>query len=322
MNCPNCGTTTPPGAAFCDNCGTPLSAAAGPPSGRPATPVGGRPTCPSCGENVVPGQAFCDNCGAALEQAQAAPTVAASEFEQSAPSNRCPSCGAATMAGMAFCDNCGAALGEQAPPQRPGWEEPTAPDYSPAPGYGRGQEHGPPPQRREQPPEAHDYERQGWQEQQAPPPQAAQPGQAGQPWQAPPAPSPQPQIEEPYAERGPVEPAPAEQRTPLRSRLVIQASNAALPFPPDADELIIGREDAVSGHFPEVDLSPHGGEEGGVSRRHARVTRQGERYLIEDLNSVNYTFVNRQKLQPGQRQLLNPGDELRFGRVVARFESG
>jgi pSer/pThr/pTyr-binding forkhead associated (FHA) protein len=89
----------------------------------------------------------------------------------------------------------------------------------------------------------------------------------------------------------------------------------ALTFPPGMTEVIIGREDPVSGIFPDVDLTDHGGDEGGVSRQHARVFVQGDQVLIEDLNSTNYTYVNQQRLVPGQLQPLDDGDEILMGRV-------
>jgi pSer/pThr/pTyr-binding forkhead associated (FHA) protein len=72
----------------------------------------------------------------------------------------------------------------------------------------------------------------------------------------------------------------------------------------------------VSGVYPDVDMTPHGGEDGGVSRRHARIIVDGGNYFVEDLDSTNFTFVNRQKLAPGTRQPLHDGDEIRCGRVA------
>jgi len=85
-------------------------------------------------------------------------------------------------------------------------------------------------------------------------------------------------------------------------------------------EFIIGREDPVSDIFPG-DLTPHGGEEGGVSRLHAKVYAHGEQFLIEDQNSTNYTFLNRQKLEPNAPTPLKDGDELRLGRVILQFRA-
>lgn len=47
-----------------------------------------------------------------------------------------------------------------------------------------------------------------------------------------------------------------------------------------------------------------------VSRRHARITREGETFLVEDLQSANGTYVNNRKID---RVHLKPGDVVRFG---------
>jgi len=102
------------------------------------------------------------------------------------------------------------------------------------------------------------------------------------------------------------------------ARLVVAASGAEIPLPP-GNELLIGREDPVSGIYPEVDLTPHGGEEGGVSRRHARIILENGEYYVEDLDSTNFTFVNKQKVAPRTRQRIVEGDEIRTGRVALVF---
>ena len=101
---------------------------------------------------------------------------------------------------------------------------------------------------------------------------------------------------------------------------MIADSGAEIPLPP-GDEIFVGREDPVSGIFPEVDLTPHGGEEGGVSRQHARIIVEGGNYFVEDLDSTNFSFVNKQKLAPKTRQPISDGDEIRFGRVVVVFRA-
>jgi len=101
----------------------------------------------------------------------------------------------------------------------------------------------------------------------------------------------------------------------------VQGTNATLPFPPGKTEVIVGREDPVSGIFPDIDLTDHGGDEGGVSRRHARIFVQGPQFFIEDLDSTNYTYVNQQRLTPRQPHPLNSEDEVRFGRVKLNFYS-
>ena len=102
-------------------------------------------------------------------------------------------------------------------------------------------------------------------------------------------------------------------------RLVVQGTNASITMQPGKSEYLIGREDPVSNIFPDVDLTPHGGDEGGVSRRHARLFAQGGQWFIEDYNTTNFTFVNNQKLQPRTPALLQDGAELRLGRVKVTF---
>lgn len=105
----------------------------------------------------------------------------------------------------------------------------------------------------------------------------------------------------------------------VQGRFVVEATNAALPFPQGKAEIVIGREDPISNVFPDIDLTNYGGDEGGVSRRHARVLAQGGQAFVEDLNSTNHTLVNQQRLTPGVPHPLQNGDEVQFGRVKLRF---
>src|ERR1700692_2627708 len=81
----------------------------------------------------------------------------------------------------------------------------------------------------------------------------------------------------------------------LTARLIVEADNQEFDLS-GKDTIVIGREDAVSNIFPDVDLTPHGGEEGGVSRLHARIFVENGQYMLEDENSTNFTFLNRQRL--------------------------
>jgi len=101
--------------------------------------------------------------------------------------------------------------------------------------------------------------------------------------------------------------------------LVVVGSGVEIPLPTDRD-VIVGREDPYSGVFPDVDLTPHGGVEGGVSRRHLRIRFAGSSYTLEDLNSTNYTLLNRQRVQPGVPAPLANGDEIAAGRVKLIFK--
>jgi serine/threonine protein kinase len=52
-----------------------------------------------------------------------------------------------------------------------------------------------------------------------------------------------------------------------------------------------------------------------VSRHHARITCNGPRCEVVDLNSTNGTYVNGERIEPGKAHPLQPGDELCFGTV-------
>lgn len=56
-----------------------------------------------------------------------------------------------------------------------------------------------------------------------------------------------------------------------------------------------------------------------VSRNHARITRKGTQYFIEDLNSTNGTFVNERPIDYRQLVPLNSMDKIRFADVKYVF---
>jgi pSer/pThr/pTyr-binding forkhead associated (FHA) protein len=107
----------------------------------------------------------------------------------------------------------------------------------------------------------------------------------------------------------------------MAGRFNVQQSGATISLPAGKNEAIIGREDPVSGIFPEIDLDPHGGHDGGVGRKHARLFVQGGQLMVEDQDSVNGTFVNRQKLNAFQPHPLRDGDELRLGKIVLTYHA-
>lgn len=114
--------------------------------------------------------------------------------------------------------------------------------------------------------------------------------------------------------------SPAASPSALTARLIVEADNQEFDLS-GKDNITIGREDAVSNIYPDVDLTPHGGEEGGVSRLHAHIFYENGQYLIEDENSTNYTFVNRQRLAGKTPTPLHDNDEVRLGRVLLRFKT-
>ena len=102
------------------------------------------------------------------------------------------------------------------------------------------------------------------------------------------------------------------------ARLVVISTGAELSLP-EQEEISVGREDPSSGIFPDVDLTPYGGEEGGVSRRHARLLHIGDDYFVEDLQATNFTKLDGQRLPAHAREKIEDGARLDFGRVAVIF---
>lgn len=66
---------------------------------------------------------------------------------------------------------------------------------------------------------------------------------------------------------------------------------------------------------PDVDLSAYQAEEMGVSRHHLALCPDGERLLVEDLDSGNGTVLNNARLKPNEPHPLAHGDHLYLGRL-------
>jgi hypothetical protein len=105
--------------------------------------------------------------------------------------------------------------------------------------------------------------------------------------------------------------------SPLALKLTIPGSERDVEMPL-TKEMNIGRRDPTSAWFPDVDLTIDGGLEKGISRRHAKITRRGSEVFIEDLGSMNRTFLNHKKLTPYLPEVLKSGDELQLGKLILR----
>ena len=110
---------------------------------------------------------------------------------------------------------------------------------------------------------------------------------------------------------------------PPRPYLVVNDSGLRLNlFAADQASIVLGRIDILSGVGADLDLEPYGGSLAGLSRHHARLSWQDNSCQIEDLNSVNWTYLNNQRLIPEQPALLKDGDALRLGNVLLTFRAG
>src|SRR5919204_4374419 len=94
-------------------------------------------------------------------------------------------------------------------------------------------------------------------------------------------------------------------------KLQVIEGNATGTEIPVEDELVIGRLGPEEGRL---------GDDPELSRQHARVTRAGEGYVVEDLGSMNGTFVNGNRLA-GPHELAD-GDQIELGgtRLVTQLE--
>jgi hypothetical protein len=81
-------------------------------------------------------------------------------------------------------------------------------------------------------------------------------------------------------------------------------------FPLEGDQLSIGRDSSNSVAINDAE----------ISRKHARLTFQGGKYVVEDLGSTNGTFVNGQRLVSAV--VLKSGDVVSFGeQIVLMYEA-
>ncbi len=87
------------------------------------------------------------------------------------------------------------------------------------------------------------------------------------------------------------------------------------------NETTVGRIDPVTGIRPDIDLA-HLDNQRSVSRRHSKITRTGSSFfVVEEIGTMNGTFVNGVRIQTGQPVTIKDGDRLRFGLVDLTFKA-
>jgi len=103
-------------------------------------------------------------------------------------------------------------------------------------------------------------------------------------------------------------------KTPIpQTGAVLKAQNGN-SYPLTSKTTLIGRTDVKSGIFVEIDLGSMLGDHKIISRRHAQITQEGDRFYLEDLGSVNGTRLNGQRIPPKEKKPIWDGDKIEFGR--------
>ncbi|MEZ5425727.1 MAG: protein kinase [Pyrinomonadaceae bacterium] len=115
---------------------------------------------------------------------------------------------------------------------------------------------------------------------------------------------------------------------PMTAKLMILGTNEleSPTYTIEKDDNLVGRRDPMSNIFPEVDLSKFDPQTK-ISRRHARIWREGNQYLVEDLGSSNGTLllpvVNEAfRLVPNKPHVLTNGDKIKLGDTTLHFVLG
>ncbi len=102
----------------------------------------------------------------------------------------------------------------------------------------------------------------------------------------------------------PTEPAPV-----TGPRLVLyKGKKVAEVFPLDKPKMLVGRS-------PECDILI---DDQAVSRVHARISKKGDRIIVEDLDSLNGTYINKDAVRRGH---IEHKDKVVFGSVVLVFRT-
>ena len=103
----------------------------------------------------------------------------------------------------------------------------------------------------------------------------------------------------------------------MRHRLVDVASGQSFFFS-KGDETTIGRADPVTGILPDIDLTPVDLNRS-VSRRHAKIVKSGNDYcVLEEVGTVNGTYVNDQRIPTGAPVPIHNGDLIKIGLIAMK----
>lgn len=194
---------------------------------------------------------------------------------------KCSECSYENMDGLDYCDGCGAKLTASAD------AAPSAPE-APKPD--------------------------------APPAEAAAPA-APTAEEAKPADAPTGEIKpEAAPAEAPAEAAPSGAPMSFKATLkIVRGGRKDQEFPLEDGNNLVGRWDPDTGSFPEVDLDADD-PEAKISRKHALIRIADGKITVEDIGSLNGTYVNRgARLVPGTAVELKTGDEVIIGKTFLKL---
>lgn len=100
-------------------------------------------------------------------------------------------------------------------------------------------------------------------------------------------------------------------------KLVGGTKKVTIEFP-EGLRLVVGRTHGST--VVDINLDPYEASKYGVSRSHARFFKKDNLWFLEDLHSLNGTFVNEVRLQHGQPVALKHGDTIRFSQMSFTFQ--
>ncbi len=205
---------------------------------------------------------------------------------------KCSECGYENIDGLDYCDGCGAKLNAAAPAPAGESGGVAAPEAAaqPAPAEAAA----------EAPAEAPA----------TPPPSETPTGEI----------KPPPEANAAAAAAAPAAEAPAAPGTTARAKLqVVRGGRKGQEFPLEDGNNLVGRWDPETGAFPEVDLDQDD-PEAKISRKHALIRFESGKITVEDIGSLNGTYVNRQpRLMPGNPVELKTGDEIIIGKTFLKL---
>lgn len=114
----------------------------------------------------------------------------------------------------------------------------------------------------------------------------------------------------------PEAPPPAPPAAPAAQGLALRhvASGQVLLFEDGRSEFLVGRPDPVTGTQPEINLGPFDTNRT-LSRRHAKILRDGSLFAVREEVGTNGTFVNGERIKPGVSVPLKAKDRVRFGSI-------